>query len=148
MRSSPPCNAKGGDSGGSDFGLACVVESVALEDLAYDEQLLLFNATDVLMGVEGQGIYSALLFLPPGATLALVVPPGHLASATQAVNIARVLDLNAVTSLPEEVERRHLGVTHGNLYWEQGNDEIIFTPDEASRLLVRAAETAVPVECR
>ena len=147
MRSSPPCSPGGGDLGGSDRGLACVVESVALEDLTYDEQLLLFNATDVLLGVEGQGIYSALLFLPPGATLALVVPPGHIASATQAVNIARVLGLNAVTSLPEAVERRHLGVTHGNLYWEQSNDEVAFTPEQARGLLVRAAaETAG--ECR
>ena len=38
-------------------------------------------------------------FLPPGATR-LVVPPGHIGSATQAINIARVLGLNAVTSLP------------------------------------------------
>ena len=86
-----------------------------------------------------QGVYSALLFLPPGATLALVVPPGHIASATQAINIARVLGLHAATSLPEAVERRHLGVTHSNAYWEAGNEEAAFTPDEAARLLGRAA---------
>ena len=123
--------------------LLCVASATPPSIGAWLTDGTFFNATDVLLGVEGQGIYSALLFLPPGATLALVVPPGHIASATQAVNIARVLGLNAVTSLPEAVERRHLGVTHGNLYWEQSNDEVAFTPEQARGLLVRAAaETA------
>ena len=46
--------------------------------------------------------------------------------------------------LPEMSERQHypghgdsgvhLGVTHGNAYWEAGNEEVAFTPDEVGCL--------------
>ena len=97
------------------------VHVVALEGLGYEAQLALLSGTDLLVGMEGQGLAN-MLYLPSDAAVVVLVPPGFDECAVDYTDAAALLGLAVETSLLLDAPTRsHFGPREETLekkgYW-------------------------------
>ncbi|KAJ1461924.1 hypothetical protein M885DRAFT_611523 [Pelagophyceae sp. CCMP2097] len=122
-------------------GPACAVAAVALEDLSYVDQIALLAETDVLVGVEGQGLAN-MLYMRSDAAVVVLVPPGFNESVVEYATIASMLGLVVATSVelagrPEPVRLRP---SRRAEYWAEVNEVVDFDAALVEALVRRAVD--------
>ncbi|KAJ1451864.1 hypothetical protein M885DRAFT_569396 [Pelagophyceae sp. CCMP2097] len=112
---------------GAARGACCDVETVALEDHSYQDQIRLLARADMLIAVEGQGLAN-MVYLRDDAAVSILVPAGFDQAAVDYTNIAALLGLAVETTLrlrgPTEV-----GFFDKGDYWSNANDKVHFDAD-------------------
>ena len=112
----------------------CTVESVALEDYSYEDQIELLADTDLLVGVEGQGL-SNMIYLRERASVVILAPPGHERAAVDYATIGTLLNLRVATSLEGLTNTTRIGLNRRADYWSASNDLLEIAPELVGRLV-------------
>ena len=126
-------------AGCTQSGRDCVLRSVALEDLSYPEQIhLLGNETDILVGVEGQGLAN-VFFLRNAAAVVLIVPPGFEPAVVDYAAVTTMLGHDLETSLGDDCAGRRFGFFSNLDYWSPMNDVVDMDPSLIQSAVFRVA---------